>query len=107
MYQWGAKRAAWDINQAGGIAGKPVQVTGVDTANDPQKGTVEMARIVKESLVALGPVPEPVIMAAMPIAVENEMMSITGDHLLRVRQQVLPVDALHGSRPTPSGCRRW
>ena len=77
MYQWSANRAASDINQAGGIAGKPLKVTGVDTANDPQKGTVEMARLVKDSLVALGPVPEPVIMAAMPIAVENEMMSIT------------------------------
>jgi branched-chain amino acid transport system substrate-binding protein len=75
--QWGAERAAWEINQAGGIAGKPVKVTGIDTANDPQKGTVEMARIVKDSLVALGPVPEPVIMAAMPIAVENEMVSMT------------------------------
>jgi branched-chain amino acid transport system substrate-binding protein len=75
--QWGANRAASDINQAGGIAGKPVKVTGVDTANDPQKGTVEMARLVKDSLVALGPVPEPVIMAAMPIAVENEMVSMT------------------------------
>ncbi|MCK7470143.1 MAG: hypothetical protein MZU95_04580 [Desulfomicrobium escambiense] len=29
----------------------------------------------KDALVALGPVPEPVIMAAMPIAVENGMMS--------------------------------
>ena len=44
--QWGAERAAWEINQAGGIAGKPVKLTGIDTANDPQKGTVEMARIV-------------------------------------------------------------
>ena len=75
--QWGADRAAFEMNQAGGIAGKRVKVIGIDTANDPQKGTVEMARIVKDSLVALGPVPEPVIMAAMPIAVENEMMSIT------------------------------
>ena len=75
--QWSAERAAWEINQAGGIAGKPVKVTGIDTANDPQKGTVEMARIVKDTLVSLGPVPEPVIMAAMPIAVENEMMSVT------------------------------
>ena len=36
-----------------------------------------MAKIVKWALVALGPVPENVIMAAMPIAVENEMMSFT------------------------------
>jgi branched-chain amino acid transport system substrate-binding protein len=75
--QWGAQRAATEINQAGGIAGKPVKVIGVDTAVDPQKGTVEMARIVKDSLVALGPVSEAVIMAAMPIAVENQMMSMT------------------------------
>lgn len=74
---WGANYAAEEINAAGGIAGKPVKVIGVDTALDPQKGSVEMARIVKDSLVALGPVPEPVIMAAMPIAVENGMMSIT------------------------------
>jgi branched-chain amino acid transport system substrate-binding protein len=78
MYQWSTDQAVADINRAGGIAGKPVKVIGVDTSNDPQKGTVEMARIVKESLVALGPVPEPVIMAAMPIAVENQMLSITG-----------------------------
>lgn len=75
--QWGAEYAAAEINAAGGIAGKPVKVIGVDTALDPQKGSVEMARLVKDSLVAMGPVPEPVIMAAMPIAVENGMVSIT------------------------------
>lgn len=76
--QWGAERAAMEINANGGIAGKPVKVIGVDTALDPQKGSVEMARIVEAgTLVALGPVPEAVIMAAMPIAVENKMMSMT------------------------------
>ncbi|GAB1433683.1 ABC transporter substrate-binding protein [Spirochaetota bacterium] len=74
---WGAVYAAKEINDAGGIAGKPVKIVPVDTALDPQKGSVEMARIVENSLVALGPVAEPVIMAAMPIAVENEMVSIT------------------------------
>jgi branched-chain amino acid transport system substrate-binding protein len=75
--EWGAERAAFEINAAGGIAGKPVKVVGVDTALDPQKGSVEMAKLVENTLVAMGPVPEPVIMAAMPIAVENGMMSIT------------------------------
>ncbi|TXT46764.1 MAG: receptor family ligand-binding protein [Spirochaetes bacterium] len=75
--QWGAEYAAAEINAAGGIAGKPVRVIPVDTALDPQKGSVEMARIVKDTLVAMGPVPEPVIMAAMPIAVENGMVSMT------------------------------
>ena len=63
--QWGANYAANEINAAGGIAGKPVRVIPVDTGNDPQKGSVEMARIVKDSLVAMGPVPEPVILACL------------------------------------------
>ncbi len=74
---WGAKRAAYEINQAGGIAGKPVKIIPIDTGMDPAKGTVEMARVVKDSLTCLGPVPEPVIMAAVPIAVEHKMMCFT------------------------------
>jgi branched-chain amino acid transport system substrate-binding protein len=75
--EWGAERAAKEINDAGGIRGIPVKVVGVDTALDPQKGSVEMAKIVENSLVALGPVPENVIQAAMPIAVEAGMVSMT------------------------------
>jgi branched-chain amino acid transport system substrate-binding protein len=77
IFQWSAERAATEINDAGGIKGKPVKIVGVDTASDPQKGSTEMARLVKDTLVAMGPVPEPVILAAMPIAVENQMVSIT------------------------------
>lgn len=88
--QWGANYAAQEINTAGGIAGKPVKIIPVDTALDPQKGAVEMARIVKDSLVALGPVPEPVIMAAMPIAVENGMMSITASTSYEYAAPYLP-----------------
>jgi branched-chain amino acid transport system substrate-binding protein len=77
LFQWSAERAAAEINAAGGIKGKPVKIVGVDTASDPQKGSTEMARLVKDTLVALGPVPEPVILAAMPIAVEAGMVSIT------------------------------
>lgn len=88
--QWGAEYAADEINAAGGIAGKPVKVIGVDTALDPQKGSVEMARIVKSSLVAMGPVPEPVIMAAMPIAVENGMVSITATTSYEYAEKFFP-----------------
>ena len=87
---WGANRAATEINAAGGIAGKPVKIVGVDTALDPQKGSVEMSRIVGDALVALGPVPEPVIMAAMPIAVENKMMSMTASTSLEYAQKYFP-----------------
>lgn len=75
--QWGAERAAEEINEAGGIAGRPVRVRAVDTGVDPEKGAVEMAALADESLVVLGPVPEPVILAAMPIAVEQEMPAFT------------------------------
>ncbi len=88
--EWGAEYAAKEINASGGIAGVPVKVVPVDTALDPQKGSVEMARIVKDSLVAMGPVPEPVIMAAMPIAVEAGMMSITATTSLEYAQKFFP-----------------
>ncbi|MGB9686557.1 MAG: ABC transporter substrate-binding protein, partial [Rectinema subterraneum] len=88
--QWGANYAADEINAAGGIAGKPVKVIPVDTALDPQKGSVEMARIVKDTLVAMGPVPEPVIMAAMPIAVENGMVSMTATTSYEYASQFFP-----------------
>jgi branched-chain amino acid transport system substrate-binding protein len=88
--EWGAERAALEINQAGGIAGKPVKVTGVDTALEPQKGVVEMGKIVQWAHIALGPVPEPVIMAAMPIAVENQMMSMTATTSLEYAEKFFP-----------------
>jgi branched-chain amino acid transport system substrate-binding protein len=88
--EWGAERAAKEINDAGGLSGKPVKVIGVDTALDPQKGVAEMSRIVQNSLVALGPVPEPVIMAAMPIAVENQMMSFTATTSLEYAEKFFP-----------------
>ena len=75
--QWGAERAAWEINQAGGINGIPVKVIGIDTAMSPETGTVEMAKLAESALVAMGPVPEPVIMAAMPIAVRSGLYSFT------------------------------
>ena len=75
--QWGAERAAWEINQAGGINGVPVKVIGIDTAMSPEIGTVEMAKLSESALVAMGPVPEPVIMAAMPIAVRSGLYSFT------------------------------
>ena len=75
--EWGAERAAKEINDAGGINGVPVKVIGIDTAMSPETGTVEMAKLAETALVAMGPVPEPVIMAAMPIAVRSGLYSFT------------------------------
>jgi branched-chain amino acid transport system substrate-binding protein len=91
MFDWGAQRAALEINQAGGIAGKPVKILPVDTSSDdPQKGVVEMAEVVQSSLVALGPVPEPIILAAMPTAVESRMMSFTASTSLEYAEKFFP-----------------
>ncbi|MDC7124037.1 MAG: ABC transporter substrate-binding protein, partial [Spirochaetales bacterium] len=75
--QWGAEYAAKEINEQGGIAGKPVKIIRVDTGLSPEKGTVEMSKLVKDSLVVMGPVPENVIMASMPIAVDEGVYCFT------------------------------
>lgn len=88
--EWSADRAAMEINLAGGIKGKPIKIVGVDTALDPQKGSTEMARLVGDTLVALGPVPEPVILASMPIAVEAGMVSMTMSTSYEYASQFFP-----------------
>ena len=89
--QWGAERAAQEINQAGGIAGVPVKIVKIDTGMSPEKGSVEMAKIVeKDYLAVLGPVPEPVIMAACPIALENEIIAFTATTSYEYAAQFFP-----------------
>lgn len=88
--QWGAEQAAREINAAGGIAGKPVKIGKIDTGMSPETGSVEMAKIAKTALVAMGPVPEPVIMASMPIAVENQFMSMTATTSYEYAEKFFP-----------------
>ncbi len=56
---WSAHRAADEINQKGGVKGKPIKIVDLDTGVSPDKALEQMAKIVNKSLVALGPVPEP------------------------------------------------
>ena len=88
--QWGAERAAWEINQAGGIKGKPVSIVRIDTGMSPEKGTVEMAKLAESALVAMGPVPEPVIMASMPIAVRAGLFCFTATTSYEYAMQFFP-----------------
>jgi branched-chain amino acid transport system substrate-binding protein len=90
LFNWSAQLAASEINKAGGVSGKPIKIVAVDTGTDPQKGAVEMAKVAQSALVALGPVPEPVILASMPIAVENGMMSFTATTSLEYAQKFFP-----------------
>ncbi|MDR1249892.1 MAG: ABC transporter substrate-binding protein, partial [Treponema sp.] len=75
--QWGAERAAEEINAAGGIAGKPVRILRIDTGMEPSNGITEMSKLLDTALVVMGPVPEPVILAAVPLAAEEGLYSFT------------------------------
>jgi branched-chain amino acid transport system substrate-binding protein len=75
--QWGADMAAKEINAAGGIAGKPVRIVGIDTTMEPAAGVTEMSKLLDSALVVLGPVPEAVILAAVPLAAEEGIYSFT------------------------------
>lgn len=90
LFNWSAQLAASEINKAGGVSGKPIRIVPVDTGSDPQKGAVEMAKAAQSALVAMGPVPEPVILASMPIAVENGMLSFTATTSLEYAQKFFP-----------------
>ena len=88
---WGAERAAEEINADGGIAGKPVKIDAVDTGMDPNRGVVEMSKLAEgDALTTLGPVPEPVIMAAMPAAVENGLFCFTATTSYEFAAQFFP-----------------
>ncbi len=75
--QWGAERAVREINDAGGIAGKPVKLTTIDTGLSPERGRMAMSRLLSWALCVMGPVPEPVIMEAVPVAAKEGIYSFT------------------------------
>jgi len=88
---WGAERAAEEINADGGIKGVPLRIRAIDTGMDPNEGVVQMSRLVESTAIAaLGPVPEPVILAAMPIAVENGFFSMTATTSYEYAEQFFP-----------------
>lgn len=73
---WSARRAAEEINAAGGIRGKPIKIEVIDTGISKDKAMEEMAKLVDKALVVMGPVPEACIMAAVPIAVNAGLFSM-------------------------------
>jgi len=73
---WSAKYAAREINANGGIRGKDVEIKIYDTGVEPDKGIKQMSKVVDDALVVMGPVPEAVIMAAVPLAARNGLFSM-------------------------------
>jgi branched-chain amino acid transport system substrate-binding protein len=75
--QWAVTQGMNEINAAGGIAGKPVNVTFRDTALDPAKASAEMAKAIDAgSLTIMGPVAATEAEAAMPLAVNAGMFCL-------------------------------
>lgn len=70
--KWAADEAAKEINQSGGIAGRPIVIEYHDTALDPAKAAMEMAKVVKKSLLIFGPIAATTTKAAMPLAVREK-----------------------------------
>jgi len=87
---WSAHRAADEINQKGGVKGKPIKIVDLDTGVSPEKAIEQMAKIVNKSLVALGPVPEACIMAAMPLAVKNGLLCMIASTTYEYQSQFFP-----------------
>ena len=87
---WSAQRAAQEINESGGINGKPLVVLEHDTGDSPEKAISEMAKIIDSALVVLGPVPEVCIQAAMPIAVNNGLFCMLASTSYEVAVKYFP-----------------
>ncbi len=87
---WSAQRAAQEINESGGINGKPLIVAEHDTGVSPEKAISEMAKIVDHALVVLGPVPEVCIQAALPLAVERGLFCMTASTSYEIAVNYFP-----------------
>jgi branched-chain amino acid transport system substrate-binding protein len=87
---WSAQRAAQEINESGGINGKPIIVLEHDTGDSQEKAISEMAKIINRALVVLGPVPEVCIQAAMPIAVNNGLFCMLASTSYEVTVNYFP-----------------
>jgi ABC-type branched-subunit amino acid transport system substrate-binding protein len=74
--KWAADDAAREINEAGGISGRPIVIEYHDTALDPAKAAAEMSKVVKKSLIIFGPIAATTTKAAMPMVVREKAFAM-------------------------------
>ncbi|MBW2617360.1 MAG: ABC transporter substrate-binding protein [Deltaproteobacteria bacterium] len=74
--QWASDQAAKEINDAGGIAGRPIDIRYHDTALDPAKAAAEMSKVVKNSLLIFGPIAATTTKAAMPMVIREKAFAM-------------------------------
>ena len=71
MSKWSAEYAAKEINNTGGIRGKPVKITAYDSAMEPNKATIVMTEVIaKKPLWILGPLESVSVGSSLHLAVE-------------------------------------
>jgi ABC-type branched-subunit amino acid transport system substrate-binding protein len=74
--KWGVDEAAKEINEAGGIAGRPLVIEYHDTGMDPAKAAAEMSKVVEDSLLIFGPVGAPNAKGALPLVVREKAFAM-------------------------------
>lgn len=79
MHKWLTNKVVTEINDAGGIAGKPLVIDYYDTAMDPPKAAACMAKIVDAlALCLIGPMNDAECKASMPIAAREGIYAFSG-----------------------------
>ena len=69
---WIVNKAAKEINDTGGISGKPIVISTYDTALDPTKTLTAFGKVIDEgALVTIGPIASMEVKAAGPLAVRK------------------------------------
>ncbi|MBN2041431.1 MAG: ABC transporter substrate-binding protein [Spirochaetes bacterium] len=91
VHKWMLDHVAEEINESGGINGKPVVLEYRDTAMDPSKAAAAMGKAVDmNSLCTLGPLTDMECKAAMPVAVREKMFAFTGGGGVDLAKQFFP-----------------
>jgi ABC-type branched-subunit amino acid transport system substrate-binding protein len=90
--QFGAELAIRDINAAGGIAGRKLEVVTADTQTDATVGVGEIKRLALQEKVdiVLGPLISQVLIAAAPVLNEAKIASIGSTGSEQITPQLAP-----------------
>jgi len=73
---WAVEKAVQEINAAGGIAGKPLELVTCDTGYDPARSVSCMKEAVSGSLVVIGPMSTMDVRASGAIAAREKVMCL-------------------------------
>jgi len=92
MARLGANIAAREINAAGGLLGRPIQLVEADDQSNPTNTVTEARRLVQREKVdvVIGPIASQLVLAALPITTEAKLPHFSVAGALAVNPQVGP-----------------